>query len=134
MIRVAVFGAAGRMGAEVCRAVAAAEDLELVALVDTHGVGERLAGQPISDDPSVLATAGAEVAVDFTVAASAAGNIRWCIAHGVHAVVGTTGIGAGELDEFARTATTTGVFIAPNFAIGAVLMMHFARVSAAWMP
>ena len=134
MIRVGVFGAAGRMGAEVCRAVEAAEDLELVAVVDTHGVGERVAGQLISGDPSVLASAGADVAVDFTVAASAVGNIRWCIDHGVHAVVGTTGIMADALDDFARSATRTGVFIAPNFAIGAVLMMHFARVGAAWMP
>jgi len=134
MIRVGVFGGAGRMGAEVCRAVEAAPDLELVAAVDSNGVGEPVAGQLISGDASVMATAGAEVAVDFTVAPSAVENIRWCIGHGVHAVVGTTGIGPADLAEFARLATGTGVFIAPNFAIGAVLMMHFARVSAAWMP
>ncbi|HEU5003494.1 MAG TPA: 4-hydroxy-tetrahydrodipicolinate reductase [Actinomycetota bacterium] len=132
MIRVGVFGAAGRMGAEVCRAVDAADDLELVAAVDIEGAGGSVAGQGISDDPATLVAAGAEVAVDFTVAASAVRNIRWCTEHGVHAVVGTSGIGAADLAEFA--GSRTGVFIAPNFAIGAVLMMHFARVAAAWMP
>src|SRR5439155_27353072 len=100
MIRVGVFGAGGRMGAEVCRAVAAAPDMELVAAVDPVMAGRPLAevaglpGSPlvISGDPEAIAEGKAEVGVDFTIAASALENIRWCRGHGVHIVVGTTGL------------------------------------------
>ncbi|MGH9005362.1 MAG: 4-hydroxy-tetrahydrodipicolinate reductase, partial [Acidimicrobiia bacterium] len=92
MIRVGVFGAGGRMGATVCRAVAGASDLELVAAVDPPCAGDGVEGLTIGDSAEALAGAGAEVAVDFTHAGAARENLRWCAAHGVHAVVGTTGL------------------------------------------
>src|SRR5438045_646648 len=146
MIRVGVFGAGGRMGAEVCRAVAAAPDMELVAAVDPVAAGRPLAevaGLPdsalvVAGDAPALADVKAEVAVDFTVAASAIENIRWCLTRGVHAVVGTTGIPPGDLVAAVKAAGDEAseghVFFAPNFAIGAVLMMHCSRLAAAWLP
>ena len=146
-LRVGVFGAAGKVGAEVCRAVAAAQDMTLVAAVDPFAAGRPLAevarvpgsSLMVAADPEALAASGAEVAVDFTVAASARENIAWCVAHGVHAVVGTTGIAADDLAALAAVGPDAGgpaghVFFAPNFAIGAVLMMHFSRLAAAWLP
>ncbi|MFZ0529571.1 MAG: 4-hydroxy-tetrahydrodipicolinate reductase, partial [Propionicimonas sp.] len=118
-MRVAVFGARGRMGAEVCRAVAAAPDLTLVAAVDA------------GDDRS--AVEGAEVVVDFTVPDAVMDNLAWCIDRGLHVVVGTTGFTAERLDQV-RTRLAShpgvGVLIAANFSIGAVLMMHFAEQAA----
>ncbi|HWD09722.1 MAG TPA: 4-hydroxy-tetrahydrodipicolinate reductase [Actinomycetota bacterium] len=146
MIRVGVFGAGGRMGAEVCRAVAAAGDMALAAAVDPGAVGRpvaEVAGVPgagliVSGDPAAMAAAGVEVAVDFTIAPSAVPNIHWCIDHGVHAVVGTSGIPPAEVEALPQrlkeAGARTGVFIAPNFAIGAVMMMRFARLAARWMP
>src|SRR6266851_7833342 len=143
MIRVGVFGAGGRMGAEVCRAVAAAPDMDLVAAVDPALAGRPLAevaGLPGSDlviagDAQALAEGKAEVAVDFTVAASALENIRWCLGHGVHAVVGTTGISPEDLESVLESSGGEGhVFSAPNFAIGAVMMMRFSRLAASWLP
>lgn len=133
MIKVGVFGAAGRMGSEVCRAVDSAEDLELVASIDVHAEGSD-AG--VSTDPEEMARADVQVAVDFTVAASAVSNIEWCLSQGIHAVVGTTGIGAEDLEKIRGLAekSKANVLIAPNFAIGAVLMMRFAEQAAAWMP
>lgn len=145
MIRVGVFGAGGRMGAEVCRAVAAAGDLELVAAVDPGMVGRSLSEVAgiassliIADDPHVMASAGVSVSVDFTHAASALANIAWCVANSVHAVVGTTGIAAEDLAGvpalIEERGGRCGVLYAPNFAIGAVMMMRFARMAAVWMP
>lgn len=146
MIRVGVFGAAGRMGAEVCRAVAAAEDLNLVAAVDPGSVGftlsdaGRVAGSRlvVAGEAAEMAEQGVEVAVDFTVAASALENIAWCIRSGISVVVGTTGISPGDLEAMRllldENPNRCGVFFAPNFAIGAVLMMRFSRMAAAWMP
>jgi 4-hydroxy-tetrahydrodipicolinate reductase len=121
MTRVAVFGARGRMGAEVCRAVEAADDLELVARIE---VGEQRD-----------AAADAEVAVDFTHPDAVLDNLRWCVQRGVHAVVGTTGFDDDRLDAVrallaARPAV--GVLVAANFSIGAVLMMRFAEQAAAF--
>src|SRR6478735_6776644 len=136
MIRVGVFGAAGRMGATVCDAVLGADGMELVAAVDPHGAGGTVAGTDlvISDSPQALVDAGAEVVVDFTVVAAARENVRWCAAHDVHAVVGTTGFSADDLDEFAELFAhgRAHALIAPNFAIGAVLMMRFAEQAAPW--
>ncbi|WP_433688535.1 4-hydroxy-tetrahydrodipicolinate reductase [Micromonospora carbonacea] len=118
-IRVAVLGARGRMGVEVCRAVEAAADLELVAAVDQ------------GDDRS--AAAGAEVAVDFTTPDVVLDNLRWCVEAGVHAVVGTTGFTGRRLDQvrdWLAARPEVGVVIAPNFGIGAVLMMQFAERAA----
>ena len=119
MIDVGVLGARGRMGSEVCRAVEAADDMRLVAAVDA------------GDDREPLRAA--KVVVDFTTPDVVMDNLKWCIDAGVHAVVGTTGFDdervqrvRGWLDDSAGT----GVLIAPNFGIAAVLMMRFAAVAA----
>lgn len=139
MIRVGVFGAGGRMGSTVCRAVHEAPDMELVAAVDPHhaGIDLQQLGVPgtqiqVSSSASAIAGAGAEVAVDFTVVDAARENLHWCAEHGVHAVVGTTGFAEAELDELRATfgASEANAVIAPNFAIGAVLMMRFAEIAA----
>jgi 4-hydroxy-tetrahydrodipicolinate reductase len=138
-MRVGVFGAAGRMGAEVCRAVGADPTLTLAAAVDPRLADVDLAdvtgtadeGVATGTDPTVMSSAGVEVAVDFTVAGAALANLRWCAANGVHAVVGTTGLGAGEREEMGRLFSGgTNCVMAPNFAIGAVLMMRFAEMAA----
>ena len=134
MIRVGVLGAGGRMGITVCGAVAGAPDLELVAAVDPARPGAVIEGVAVTGDISALADAGVEVAVDFTAAAAARENLRWCAEHGVHAVVGTTGLGADDLDELRKLFGTGGpnAVVAPNFAIGAVLMMRLAELAAPW--
>ena len=140
-MRVGVFGAGGRMGSTVCRAVVEDPELELVAAIDPHHrgidlrqiVGPDGAGIQISGDAGALTDAGAEVAVDFTEASAARANLKWCAANKVHAVVGTTGLTDADLEEM-RTAFVDGVncVVAPNFAIGAVLMMRFAEMAAPW--
>ena len=118
-MRVAVFGARGRMGVEVCRAVEAADDLELVAAVDA------------GDDRSAVESA--EVVVDFTVPDAVLDNIEWCTRRGIHVVVGTTGFTEerrARVRELVDANPGVGVLIAPNFSIGAVLMMHFAEQAA----
>ncbi|MGC3993739.1 MAG: 4-hydroxy-tetrahydrodipicolinate reductase [Propionicimonas sp.] len=118
-MRVAVFGARGRMGAEVCRAVEAADDLELVAAVDA------------GDDRSAVESA--DVVVDFTVPDAVMDNIAWCVARGIHVVVGTTGFTPERLDrvrELTKAKPGVGVIVASNFSVGAVLMMHFAEQAA----
>lgn len=120
-LRVGVLGARGRMGAATCRAVDAADDLDLVAMVDA---GDWLFS---------VADAGAQVVVDFTRPDVVLDNIRWCIDEGIHCVVGTTGFDARRLDtvrEWLAKAPGVGVLIAPNFAIGAVLCMRFAQAAA----
>lgn len=137
-MRVGVFGAAGRMGAEVCRAVVADDALELVAAVDPFHFGLDLRQASAVDAPGLrlessadaLAAARAEVAVDFTHAEAARANMLWCAANGVHAVVGTTGFSDGDLADFRAAFTSSNCVIAPNFAIGAVLMMRFAEMAA----
>jgi 4-hydroxy-tetrahydrodipicolinate reductase len=120
-IRVAVLGARGRMGVEVCRAVGAADDLDLVATVDV-------------DDPLSQVVAGdAQVAVDFTHPDAVLGNVQFCVRHGVSCVVGTSGFDAEKLAavrEWLSAAPEVGVLVAPNFGIGAVLAMHFAQLAA----
>ena len=140
-IRVGVFGAAGRMGRTVCEAVCADPQLHLVAAVDPYHQGLDLRSVTGVDcdlhmalDGGALADAGATVAVDFTVAAGARENLHWCAANGVHAVVGTTGLGEDDLRELAEVFTTSNCVVAPNFAIGAVLMMRFAELAAPWFP
>ena len=138
-----MIGAAGRMGATVCSAVAAAADMELVAAVDAGaepagaeptGSGGP-AGLAITSSLDALADAGAEVAVDFTVPGAAVPNAEWCAAHGLHSVIGTTGIGDAELEALRAAYPASGglgCLVAPNFAIGAVLMMRFAELAAPW--
>src|ERR687898_1070160 len=119
-LRVGVLGARGRMGSETCKAVDAAEDLDLVAMADA---GDWLFG---------VADAGAQVVVDFTNPDVVMDNIRWCIDEGIHCVVGTTGFDEeriGTVRDWVADAPGVGVVIAPNFAIGAVLMMRFAETA-----
>lgn len=120
-IRVGVLGARGRMGSEVCAAVNSAADLELVAQLDA------------GDDLAEFARAGVQVVVDFTVPEVVLQNLEWVIGHGMHAVVGTTGWDESRLAkvrEFLGSQPQVGVMIAPNFAIGAVLLMRFAEQAA----
>jgi 4-hydroxy-tetrahydrodipicolinate reductase len=143
MIRVGVLGAGGRMGQQVCQAVAADPDLELVTAVDPRLAGIDLrqvagvdaSGLLVAGGVEALERSGAQVAVDFTVAEAAAEHMRWCAAHDVHAVVGTTGIGDGVLAELATAFEHSGAncVVAANFAIGAVLMMRFAELAAPFM-
>ncbi len=138
MIRVGVFGAGGRMGSTVCRAVVSDPDLQLVAAVDPlhagidlRGVtGADLRGLQVSPDVESLTRAEAQVAVDFTHIDAARANLAWCAANGVHAVVGTSGFTPADYDELATRFTRSNCFIAPNFAIGAVLMVRFAELAA----
>lgn len=118
------------MGATVCGAVASDPDLELVGAVDPAHAGEVVEGVAIAATPDALADAGADVSVDFTLAAAARANLAWCAASGVHAVVGTTGLTAADLEALAGAFTTSNCVVAPNFAIGAVLMMRFAELAA----
>jgi 4-hydroxy-tetrahydrodipicolinate reductase len=125
MIAVAVSGAAGRMGGTVCEAVDAADDLDLVGRAD-----------PSLDAPLADVLGEADVVVDFTTPEAAPVNVRECVAAGVHAVVGTTGFDLEALRAEVGSARTGGanVLVAPNFAIGAVLMMRFAQQAAAQLP
>jgi 4-hydroxy-tetrahydrodipicolinate reductase len=120
-IRVGVLGARGRMGLEVCRAVDAAEGLELVAMIDQ---GDWLFN---------AADAGAQVLVDFTTPDVVMDNLHWAVDQGINMVVGTTGFTDQRLDRV-RTWLShkpgVGVIVAPNFGIGAVLMMQFAAKAA----
>lgn len=119
--RVGVLGARGKVGSEVCRAVEAADGMELVAAID--------AGDRIED----LVDAGAQAIVDFTHPDVVMSNLEFCISHGIHAVVGTTGFDDDRLDTlrgWLADAPGVGVLIAPNFSIGAILMMRFAAVAA----
>ncbi len=131
MIRVAVAGALGRMGTEVIRAVTSAEDLDAVAGVDVRE-GEQQ-GVPVTADlRQAIAQGRPEVMVDFTVADAAFTNAMTALELGVRPVIGTTGMSPAQLEQIRRRAeeTRTGAFVAPNFAIGAVLMGHFARISS----
>jgi 4-hydroxy-tetrahydrodipicolinate reductase len=137
--RVAVFGAGGRMGATVCEAVAADPDLELVAAVDPHHAGLDLAEVTRVEVPASihvgpnaesLDPSGVDVAVDFTVLDAARENLEWLGANGVHAVVGTTGFTEDDYDHLRSVFTRSNCLVAPNFAIGAVLMMRFAELAA----
>ena len=116
-----VLGALGKVGSEVCRAVEAADDAELVARID------------VDDELDGLVTSGAQVVVDFTHPDVVMDNLEFCIDHGIHAVVGTTGFDDDRLDALRRwlaDAPGVGVLVAPNFSIGALLMMRFAATAA----
>ncbi|MEU6957216.1 4-hydroxy-tetrahydrodipicolinate reductase [Streptomyces sp. NPDC045714] len=120
-LRVAVLGAKGRIGSEAVRAIEAADDLELVAAL---GRGDQL---------EILADTGAQAVVELTTPASVMGNLDFCVRHGIHAVVGTTGWTddrLAQLNTWLDDSPGTGVLIAPNFSIGAVLTMKFAEQAA----
>ena len=120
MIKVAVLGSRGRMGSEVVKAVTDASDLELVAALD------------LGDSLDTLVTAGAQVVVDFTTPDSVMANLEFVISKNIHAVIGTTGFDDARIAKIKSLLSTSksGVLIAPNFAIGAVLMMEFATKAA----
>jgi 4-hydroxy-tetrahydrodipicolinate reductase len=120
-LRVAVAGAAGRMGQTVCEAIAGAEDMELAGRAD-----------PALDTPVEDVLDGADVLVDFTRPDTALDNARAALAAGVHVVIGTTGFDLDGLREAARSSSANA-FFAPNFAIGAVLMMRFAAEASRHM-
>lgn len=120
-IKVGVLGARGRMGSEAVRAVGEASDTELVAAINRE------------DDLSGLVSAGAQVAVDLTHPDAVLDNVKFCVEHGIHVVVGTSGLGAAELEQirsWLAERPEVGVLVAPNFAIGAVLSMRFAELAA----
>ncbi|WP_229660953.1 4-hydroxy-tetrahydrodipicolinate reductase [Marmoricola endophyticus] len=119
-MRVGVLGALGKVGRAVCEAVDAAEDCELVARVD--------AGDPLE----TLTESGAQAVVDFTHPDVVMDSLRFCVEHGIHAVVGTTGFDDERLDRLRGwlDGTDVGVLVAPNFSVGAVLMMRFAVEAA----
>lgn len=121
MIKVAVLGAGGKMGAAACRAVERADDLELVARI---GRGDAL--DPVAD---------ADVAVDLTRPDAVLDHVTWCVDHGIHVVIGTSGVTEERLGALrdrlgSRPNPGVGVLVVPNFSIGAVLMMRFAAEAA----
>lgn len=123
--KVGVLGARGKVGAAICDAVREAQDMELVAEIDQ---GDRLQS---------LVDAGAEVVVDFTHPDVVMDNLEFCVSHGIHAVVGTTGFTDERLETlrgWLDDSPATGVLVAPNFAIGAILMMRFAVQAAKYFP
>ena len=123
--KVGVLGARGKVGTAICEAVLAASDLELVAEVDQ------------GDSLQLLVDSGAEVVVDFTHPDAVMDNLEFCISHGIHAVVGTTGFTDERLETlrgWLAARSGTGVLVAPNFAIGAILMMRFAVQAARYFP
>lgn len=117
-MKIAVFGAQGRMGAQICAAVEASPDLELVARID----------QGVPRDEALAA----DVVIDFTHPDAVMDNLQWCIQHNLHAVVGTTGFSADRLAQVEAWLenSESHVLIAANFSIAAVLMMHFAEIAA----
>lgn len=120
-IRVGVLGARGRMGQEVCRAIKASNDLELVAEID------------LGDSLDTLKSARAEVIVDFTTPDVVMKNLKFAAENGIHAVVGTTGFDSEKIEllkSYLSTNPKVGILIAPNFGLGAVLMMQFAKSAA----
>lgn len=145
VIRVAVSGAAGRMGREVVKAVQAAEGLQLVAAIDHHGIGDDIGplvglsalGVRIGESlETELTRQKPDVLVDFTVPDSVRANMETALKLGVSPVVGTTGLSQADLAHLDRLAREQGVgaFVAPNFALGAVLLMQFAAQAAKYLP
>jgi 4-hydroxy-tetrahydrodipicolinate reductase len=133
--KVGVVGAGGRMGREVCLAIAAAPDLQLVAVIDPGHDGQEIEGLTVVDTVDALGAHGAEVVVDFSVADAVRTNLAFYAEHGIHAVVGTTGLSDSELEAaallFAHSAANA--VVAANFAIGAVLLMRFCELAAPHM-
>jgi 4-hydroxy-tetrahydrodipicolinate reductase len=145
MIKVAVTGASGRMGQEVVKMVLAEPEFELVAAIDRASegmdIGQMLTGTPCgvlirSDLDGALAESGAQVMVDFTIPQAAVLNTQTAIRHKVRPVVGTTGFTPEDIEALDKQCREQGIggIIAPNFSIGAILMMKFAQTAAKYMP
>jgi 4-hydroxy-tetrahydrodipicolinate reductase len=135
MQRVGVVGAGGRMGLEVCRAVSEASDLELVAAIDPAHAGDDACGRTIVGEVNALSDLGAEVVVDFTIAEAVRHNVTHYATLGIHAVIGTSGLSDGDLADMEARFAGSGAnaVVAPNFAIGAVLLLHLCRIAAPHM-
>ncbi|MBY9081676.1 4-hydroxy-tetrahydrodipicolinate reductase [Paenibacillus sp. HN-1] len=143
-IRVVVSGAGGRMGKEVVKLVLQDEELELAAAVDRSSMGKDAgtlvglpeAGVTVTDDLDAALSAGADVLVDFTIPQSAYANTAAAIRHGVRPVTGTTGFTPEQIDELDKQCQERGIggLIAPNFSIGAILLMKFAAQAAKYFP
>jgi 4-hydroxy-tetrahydrodipicolinate reductase len=137
MQKVGVVGAGGRMGQEVCRAVSEAADLELVAAIDPGHVGADVCGRTIVGEVNALGDLGAEVVVDFTIAEAVRHNVVHYAELGVHAVIGTSGLSDADMADmrarFSGTGGGANAVVVPNFAIGAVLLLHFSRIAAPLM-
>lgn len=137
MLKVGVFGAGGRMGSTVCQTVVDAPDLELIAAVDPHHAGIDIRqlgvrGPSIQVQAKANGMRGADVVVDFTQLDAARSNLHWCAENHVHAVVGTTGFTPEDFLVYEKlfSESEANAVIAPNFAIGAVLMMRFAELAS----
>jgi 4-hydroxy-tetrahydrodipicolinate reductase len=144
MIRVGVIGATGRMGRATCVAVADDPELTLVAAISRSAAGQKL-GQvlgradldlALADKLDALVDAEVEVAVDFTSPSFVMEHVRWAVSHGLHLVVGTTGLTADDLVEIPSLleGAASNVLVAPNFAIGAVLLQRFAAQAVRFLP
>jgi 4-hydroxy-tetrahydrodipicolinate reductase len=135
MQKVGVVGAGGRMGQEVCRAVSEAADMELVAAVDPAHVGGDACGLTIVGEVNALSDLGAAVVVDFTIAEAVRHNVRHYALLGIHAVIGTSGLSEGDMRDVEKAFSGSGanVVVVPNFAIGAVLLVHLSRIAAPHM-
>lgn len=120
------------MGTAVCDAVAADPSLELVAAVDPHAVGQVCQGIEIRGELKALVDGQAQVVVDFTVADASRTTVPWLAMHGIHAVVGTTGLTDDDLASFRTAFSGSNCLVAANYAISAVLMMRFAELAAPW--
>jgi len=148
-MRIGLIGAAGRLGSAIAVGLADLDDLELVCAVSPSHAGRTLGSVVPGLDPAstsaalvveasldALVTAGVEVAVEVSVPSAGGANLRWLLEHGIHAVVGTTGIGADDLDA-ARELAAAGparAVVAPNFSLGAVLVERFAAEAARLLP
>jgi 4-hydroxy-tetrahydrodipicolinate reductase len=140
-IKVLVHGAAGRVGQEVVKAVGQAADMQLVGAVDVKVTAKQLtlpdgATVPFSDNlEEILNTTGPDVVVDFTIAKASMPAVRTTARKGVNLVIGTTGFTADELKEMEQLAKTKkiGIVAAPNFALGAVLMIHLAKIAGKYL-
>ena len=138
MVRVGVFGAGGRMGQAVCHAVNNDGELQLVAAVDPHYAGIDVCevtgitgcSFDVSSTASSFLEEGVDVAIDFTLPDAARANLEFCAANGIHDVIGTSGFTEDDFSSIAGLFTSSNCLIAPNFAIGAVLMMRFAELAA----
>lgn len=142
-MRIGVCGAGGRMGREACKAITEEPDFDLVCAVDPAYQEELLgdlvetisSGLKITGRAEALVESDAEAMVDFSIADAARKNVRFALGKGIYCVVGTTGLDRDDLREFEEIASRRGVgcLVVPNFAIGAVLMMHFARKAGRYM-
>ncbi len=143
-MKVAVAGAAGRMGREVCRTVALEDGMELACAFDPMAAGKPLSSLvPEADLPleitanrQAMLDAGVEVVVDFTIADAARENIPFALSHGIHVVAGTTGVPEADIEAWRKLSEENGAhcLIAPNFAIGAILLIRFASIAARYLP